>query len=51
METDVPSVNDEGSAELWQQERVWEAQVKFNEKNTPGTFLPKAKQAKEAQQE
>ena len=48
-ETDIPSTKDDGSGEHQQQERVQEAQVKFNEKNPLGTFLAKAQEAKEAQ--
>ena len=47
-ERDIPSTKEEGLAELWQQERIQETQVRFNQENPPGTFLAKAQQAKEA---
>ena len=50
-QTDIPNVKVGSSAELWPQERVQKAQVKFNEKNPLGSFLVKVQQVKEAQWE
>ena len=50
-ETDIPNGKEEGSAEHQQQERVQEAQAKFNQKNPPGTFLARARKAREVWQE